>query len=810
MLKSTYIILISGLLFLVIGVFQITHTLKEAPSSFKSDVYSLENLNKTLKLLEPINEDHDKITSRLNNLAAGEGISTDEIKSLVPLQDIFLEELPQIASRGLWQKYLSSFSSMSFKNDGSDTWGIYQQVNKINKQLEVKYYYYLKSDHHHLFVTAKRSIALPYSSLAIIDYFPEDNEYFVPINRVLKYSSQFLEIHQDKAVFQNYIVSFYKKKKTYIIKTSIIFSVSIFAHLFVLIFFQNKSFREQKKFLNEGIINKKNPFYSEMMSLKKEIISKNAAVKSLNEKVHRSQTFKRESESRVQVLEKFKRELEIERNRFEKISLEKVNLLSFVGHDLRAPLSNILTTSKILKKSINADQEPHLQLIQKNAEDGLDLISGLLKSGGKKTGEEDFKINILIEEVISLCDNISSEKKISIEFSKSIETYLVRAQKLQVKQMLLNVVRNAIKYSTKQTIIEINLTKHKVLPRNIVITITDQGPGIPPGELENIFKSYYRLNRDNSIEGSGVGLSFCRQICHQHGGTITANSDGSNGTTFEISLPIYISPDNLKNTGLLQLDQMAGVGVNDNEIIIIDDNQETASIIAEKFENITKSIHVYHNGDQLLRKLKLYPDLLKLTKIIILDFEIPGTKGVDLINKISTFMKDREIPIVFFSGKIESIGTAAVMKAEKIFSKKNEFKNLYQYVESLFVINQKVKNILVIDDSEDIHYLLEVFFEDGPIATNPVFCKSLKDGLKLIRENHHFWDIVFTDLNIGNEKGEELIYTLGRENIKGKTKVIAMSAMIDESKRLDLINIGFSEAVSKNFDQAIINSLIKY
>ena len=85
----------------------------------------------------------------------------------------------------------------------------------------------------------------------------------------------------------------------------------------------------------------------------KKFNKKESEINVLNEKVHRSQTYKRESESRVQVLEKYKKEIEIERNRFEKISLEKVNLLSFVGHDLRAPLSNILTTSKILEKNIS-------------------------------------------------------------------------------------------------------------------------------------------------------------------------------------------------------------------------------------------------------------------------------------------------------------------------------------------------------------------------------------------------------------------------------------------------------------------------
>ena len=109
---------------------------------------------------------------------------------------------------------------------------------------------------------------------------------------------------------------------------------------------------------------------------------------------------------------------------------------------------------------------------------------------------------------MSLCDNLSNKKNISTVFNKATESMLVHAQKLQIKQMLLNVLRNAIKYSPDKTTVTIELKKHNVLPRNVIITISDQGPGIPKGELENIFKSYYRLSRDNRIEGSGVAYLF--------------------------------------------------------------------------------------------------------------------------------------------------------------------------------------------------------------------------------------------------------------------------------------------------------------
>ena len=80
------------------------------------------------------------------------------------------------------------------------------------------------------------------------------------------------------------------------------------------------------------------------------LLDQESKIGELDQQIHRTRTRKKESDGKVVVLEKYKKELENEKNRFEKISLEKVNLLSFVGHDLRAPLSNILTTSKILDK----------------------------------------------------------------------------------------------------------------------------------------------------------------------------------------------------------------------------------------------------------------------------------------------------------------------------------------------------------------------------------------------------------------------------------------------------------------------------
>ena len=772
------------------------------------NTYDLTELNSVLNYLKPIQKKHDDIINFISKFPTVETLQKKDLIQKFPENEFEFINLEGLSSD--LENTLIKLNHLKVRADGKDHWAIGQDLQIKENNLEIRLNHLLKTDHRHLFISTVQKIRLPSTNIFLSSDFPHKNEFFVPLDRALTYNNQFLELRTDTAMAHNKFIQHFELNQTFL---KIIFFSSIGLICFISLFSCWSYFsllRRQKNYLKKGILKKENEFYEQFMDFKNEILQKERTITELKQSFHQSQTFKKESDSKVVALEKYKKELEYEKNRFEKISLEKVNLLSFVGHDLRAPLSNILSTSNILENKIPSNLNNHLHLIKKNAEDGLDLISGLLKSGGKKTGEKTFSIDLLIEECVSLCDDIANEKQITIIFSDSRTNINVSAQKLQIKQMLLNLIRNGIKYSPSKTTITISLKKHPVLPRNIVIQIIDQGPGIPKSELENIFKSYYRLNRDSEKEGSGVGLSFCRQICQQHGGNITAISDGEHGTTFEISLPIFVDPDKLDQTNFLTNNEpLASIAINDNEIILVEDNQETADIIKEKLKPISNSIHIYSNGDQFLRKLKLFPDLLKLTKVIVLDFEIPGTKGVDLINKISLFFGEQKIPIIFFSGNTDSIGTAAQMKADYVFNKKSDFHLLYDYINSLFD-RGKAKNVLVVDDSEDIHYLLEIFFEDGPSNINATFVKNVPDAIKAIQENPDFWDVVLTDLNIGQESGVDLLKKLGKENLRGRSKIIAMSAMVDDKKRMELINIGFNEAISKNFNQAIINSILKY
>jgi two-component system sensor histidine kinase KdpD len=101
-------------------------------------------------------------------------------------------------------------------------------------------------------------------------------------------------------------------------------------------------------------------------------------------------------------------------------------------------------------------------------------------------------------------------------------------------QALVNVIDNAIKYSSKNSQIDIDVTQAE---KEVSIQISDRGIGIPEEDLERVFDKFYRVSRPESVTGTGLGLAICKGIVEAHGGTITAKNRPGGGTDITITLP---------------------------------------------------------------------------------------------------------------------------------------------------------------------------------------------------------------------------------------------------------------------------------
>jgi two-component system phosphate regulon sensor histidine kinase PhoR len=219
--------------------------------------------------------------------------------------------------------------------------------------------------------------------------------------------------------------------------------------------------------------------------------------------------------------------------------------LQNLSHELKTPIFSIqgyvdtLLNGAIHNNEVN---EKFLQNTARNIERLVNLVDDLdeiskLESGELQLHYQNFIIQDLMKEVFETLQLKSTEKKISCIIKKECEVPLtVNADKEKIRQVLINLVDNAIKYGKTNGLIEASF--YKVEGKNILIEISDDGAGIAEEHRPRIFERFYRTDqaRSRKIGGSGLGLSICKHIIEAHHHSIHVRSTIDVGTTFGFSL----------------------------------------------------------------------------------------------------------------------------------------------------------------------------------------------------------------------------------------------------------------------------------
>jgi len=224
----------------------------------------------------------------------------------------------------------------------------------------------------------------------------------------------------------------------------------------------------------------------------------------------------------------------------------KTDFLNVTSHELRTPVTPIKGYLQMLLKqkigSITEEQEKVLKIIQRNT-DRLDhLIQDLLdisrlESGTMKFIPEQADINRLIGEIAETMRSSADLKniKINVDLEEKIPDLIIDRDR--VKQVIMNLINNAIKFSPDGSVVNIRAKKEE---DEILFEVQDSGRGIPKNEQTKIFDTFYQVDSgmDRKFGGVGLGLSISRGIVLAHGGRIWAESTVGKGSTFRFTLPI--------------------------------------------------------------------------------------------------------------------------------------------------------------------------------------------------------------------------------------------------------------------------------
>ncbi len=360
---------------------------------------------------------------------------------------------------------------------------------------------------------------------------------------------------------------------------------------------------------------------------------------------------------------------ELARQQENKLAEFKERLFTNISHEFRTPLTLILgpVDDLLQRKKLDIPVEKNLRLVQKQSKRMLRMVNQLLDFQKAESGS--LKLSPQPGEIVSFCYDIyalfmDEARRREIDFSFHAEEKYVSCtfdhDKLEI--IVFNILSNAFKFTPNGKSISVTVKKNQ--DHSCVITVQDTGRGIPPNEIEQIFDRFYRGKEQDvtTISGTGIGLSFVKELVALHGGTIVAESPGMKGSLFKVTLPpapdaiaaMHISPDPVMNaiqktaptlnaTNMMEENEFIAQEHDQPIILVVEDDADIQQYIFEILSPSFKVITASDGKEGMEKAFETIPDL------IISDIMMPEMDGIELCRKLKSDKRTSHIPIILLT-----------------------------------------------------------------------------------------------------------------------------------------------------------------
>lgn len=337
----------------------------------------------------------------------------------------------------------------------------------------------------------------------------------------------------------------------------------------------------------------------------------------------------------------YRKQLEIEKRKTEKLLESREQLMTTVSHDIKTPLQSLLGYTEKLLATENQFKNRDSLIKMKSATNYIQqLVSGLLdyvrmEKGKVSIMETTFEINELIEETAQNIADLNQEKSIELRYKiDATEGLTYYGDYNKLRQILYNLIGNAFKFTSEGSVtIQTALSE-----KNLEINIEDTGIGISKDAIEKIFKPFTQANSqiETLYGGTGLGLSICNRLIQLLDGKIILESEQNKGSKFQIFLPIKPIPE-ANQTKKIALDQC----------LLLDDDENQLALTQSLLQPYFKQVFTFTNGNKALEFLNK-----QNVSLLITDIQMPHMNGFEFLKKVKSSEKLKTIPLIAISGKL--------------------------------------------------------------------------------------------------------------------------------------------------------------
>jgi PAS domain S-box-containing protein len=498
-------------------------------------------------------------------------------------------------------------------------------------------------------------------------------------------------------------------------------------------------------------------------------------------------------------------ELEAQTQKTVEASETLKKFLATFSHELRSPLNSIIGFSELLTKQLNELPHQTVEEFMKNINTSgrhlQQIINDILDLSKIEAGKMDlhiasYPVSYFRESIERVLASAIAEKKVRLEFSFDPEIDELVVDQTRFKQILINLVSNAIKFTNSGGTVSIRSER---IGNDLQFAVADQGIGIKREDQASLFKPFKQVQagKEMNQEGIGLGLAITKKLVELHGGTIWVESEWGKGTSMFFRIPMIVdaSSERTVQAGMLlealERENKPRAEGEKPLALIVEDAPQASELLRLYIESAGYRVEVAQNGSEAVDMAKrLHPS------VITLDLMLPVKDGWQVLKELKRHPLCKHIPVIIVSIADEkNLGFS--LGAVDYFVKPVNKEDLIQALDKVYLVRKsssRKPTVLVIDDDRAATDLIQVILENEGYRVLKAYQGT--DGIEMAARERP--DLIILDLIMPETSGFNVAYQLKQIPATRAIPIIILTSMDIDTETQEQLGAYVSGLMSKS------------